>query len=117
MPTNSCVLSLVDDEEFRAFQSAEQFRECDFEPMVAPHLLTEKHCRENGAAPFGVGLKVPRPLPIGSDKTQQPQNERGQRSDEQQRLEVPAAFGPSIAQCETEGVAFKVANGLLHWIR
>ena len=105
--------SLLDDEEFEAFQGVDQLRELDFEPMVTPQLLTEKHHRENGAAPFGVGLKVPGPLAIGGGKTQQRQNERGQRSDEQQRLEALGAFRSRVAQCEPEAVALEVATGLL----
>ena len=63
---------------------------------------------------LGVGLKLPTPLPVGGGEAQQPQNERGQRGDEQQRLEALGAFRSHVTQCEPEAVALEVANGLLH---
>ena len=81
--------------------------------MIAPQLLAEKHRREDGAAAFGVGLKMPNPLPVGASKTQQPQNERSQRSEEQQSFGALGAFRSCVAQCEPEAVALEATNGLL----
>ena len=113
IPTNSCVPSFVDDEEIEAFQRVEQFREFDFEPMIAPQLLTEKHRRQDAPAPFGVGLKMSSPLSIGGGKTQQPQDERSRCSEEQQSFEALGALHSRVTQREPQSVAFEVANGLL----
>ena len=106
-------MSFVDDEKFETFQRIEQFGECDVEPMIAPQLLAEKHRGEDGAAPFGVGLKMPGPLPLGSSEAEQPQKERSQCGDEQKSFEALGAFRSCVTQCEPESVALEVANGLL----
>ena len=111
--TNYCELSLLDDEEFEAFQRIEQLRESDFEPMVAPQFLVKELRGEDGPAPFGVGLEVPGPFPVGASKTEKPQNERSHGSDEQLRFEALGTFRSNVAQRESEAVALEVANGLL----
>ena len=88
----------MDDKDFEALQSSEQFRKRDSEPMIAPHLLTEEHCREHESAPLGVGLEVSDPLPLGSGETQQPQNQRGERGDEQQGFETLGALRSRVVQ-------------------
>ena len=52
------------------------------------------------------------PLPLAGGESQQPQNQRGQRGDEQQCFEALGAFRSSVAQSESPSVALEVANGL-----
>ena len=47
---NSCALSLVDDEEFETLQRVEQFRESDFEPMIAPRFDRFAQHEQGGAS-------------------------------------------------------------------
>ena len=44
---------------------------------------------------------------------EQPQNERGQRSDEQSGFETLGALRSGVAQRASEAVALEVTNGLL----
>ena len=80
--------------------------------MVAPQLLAEEHRRKNGSAALGVGLEVSDPLSV-CGKTQQPQNQCGQRSDEQQGFGTLGALCSGVTQRESEAVVLEVANGLL----
>ena len=91
----------------------EQLREGDFESIVAPQLLAEEHRRKNGSAALGVGLEVSDPLSVGCGKTQQPQNQCGQRSDDQQGFGTLGALCSGVAQRESEAAVLEVANGLL----
>ena len=98
IPTNSCVLSLLDDEKFETFQSVEQFGERDYEAMTSPEFLAEEYRGENVAALLSVGLEVSSPLPLAGGESQQPQNQRGQRGDEQQCFEALGAFRSSVLE-------------------
>ena len=97
-------------EEFEAFQRIEQLREPDLESMVSPQLLTEEHRGKDRSAPFGVGLEVSDPLAVGGGKSEQPQNQRGERRDEQQGFEALGAFGAYVAQCEPESLATTIRS-------
>ena len=81
--------------------------------MIPPQLLTEKHRREDRSSPFGVGLEVSDPLPVRCGKSEQPQNQRGQRRDEQQGFEALGVLRSRVTQREPESVALEVADGLL----
>ena len=97
----------MDYEEFEAFQRFEQLREPGLESMVSPQLLTEEHCREDGSSPFGVGLEVSEPLAVGGGKSEQPQNQSGERRDEQQGFEALGALRSRVTQREPESVALR----------
>jgi len=92
----------VHDEEFESDRRVELVRESYREAMIAPQVLTEEDCRENGKAPFGVGLEAPNLLPLGGGKMQQPQNERDPCSDDQQGFESLGAFGADISVVHSE---------------
>ena len=112
-PTNSCALSLLDDEDYGAFQRIDKLSESDCEPMVAQQLVTEKYRPEIGLAPFGVCLEVPGPSPVDAGQTEQPQNERSLGRDELQCLKTLGVFRSSATQRESEAVVFEIVNGLL----
>lgn len=95
------------------FERDEQLRESGFEATVTPQLITEEDRGEDGPAPFGVGLEVSDPLPVGGGEAHQPQNQGGQRSDEQQGLEALGALRSSVAQHESEAGVLEVANRFL----
>ena len=114
IPTNSCVLSLLDDEELETLQSVEQFGEREFEAMTSPQFLAGENRGENVAAPLSVGLEVSSPVPLAEGESQQPQNQRGQRGNKQQCFEAFGAFGAfgsSVAQSKSPSVALEFANG------